>query len=347
MKFYIAALCCPLLFACGSSEDPASVVNQDDVISVIEDDSDESAEDNNSEGDTPVLSDIDITDSIFTNMSGNCADYVQSYYSNVQDQSDSTYFTGDLVITLSGNDCVFESNAIPNHDFNLTGRFATDVSEQDDSYTIPSSPSIANASTDLALGESAVFLNGVKLDLLAAACYDVGDASLGKEKIGCGQQEIDNPWRYDPMSSLNNFGTDEHNAHTQPNGAYHYHGSPMAMFEDDCNNSSGASAVIGFAFDGFPIIGSCIQDGDSIREVTSSYQLKNDGGVRAGVEGYTTPEAKFVASDNYDGQFRGDWEFVENAGDLDECNGMTVDGQYAYYVTNSYPWVMGCYKGNQ
>ena len=34
-----------------------------------------------------------------------------------------------------------------------------------------------------------------------------------------------------------------------------------------------------------------------------------------------------------------------DAGDLDECNGMTVDGAYGYYVTDQYPWVMACFQG--
>ena len=63
--------------------------------------------------------------------------------------------------------------------------------------------------------------------------------------------------------------------------------------------------------------------------------------------GYQTPTAGNggIASSNYDGQFRGDWEYVENTGDLDECNGMIVDGQYGYYVTDSFPWVLACYSG--
>ncbi len=24
---------------------------------------------------------------------------------------------------------------------------------------------------------------------------------------------------------------------------------------------------------------------------------------------------------------------------------MTIDGQYGYYVTDTYPWVIGCFKG--
>ena len=33
-------------------------------------------------------------------------------------------------------------------------------------------------------------------------------------------------------------------------------------------------------------------------------------------------------------------------GDLDECNGMTVDGDYGYYVTDAYPWVLNCLIGD-
>ena len=63
--------------------------------------------------------------------------------------------------------------------------------------------------------------------------------------------------------------------------------------------------------------------------------------------GYQTPSRGegAIASSDYDGQFRGDYEFLSGAGDLDECNGMVVDGQYGYYVTNSYPWVIGCFSG--
>ena len=39
-----------------------------------------------------------------------------------------------------------------------------------------------------------------------------------------------------------------------------------------------------------------------------------------------------------------DWEFT-GTGDLDECNGMTVDGEYGYYVTDSYPWILACLTG--
>ena len=289
---------------------------------------------------------VDITGTLFTNFAANCATYANCYISSVMDVQNGSSFAGNLKITVDGDKCLFASNAIPNHDFNASGDFATLAAAQELSYEIPASPTAAASVTHLVMGDDAVFLNGVKLDLLAAACYDVGSEPLGREKIGCGPDQIDNPWRYDPMSSLNNFGTDEHNAHTQPDGTYHYHGNPMAMFETDCSTGI-ASPVIGFAADGFPIYGTCFDDNGTVRKAVPSYQLKDGGGTRAEVSGYTTPVGGrgSVASSNYDGQFRGDYEYVAGSGDLDECNGMMVNGQYGYFVTDAYPWVLGCYSG--
>jgi len=70
------------------------------------------------------------------------------------------------------------------------------------------------------------------------------------------------------MGAGGNFGTDEHNAHTQPDGTYHYHGNPLALFEQ--SNPTSPSPVIGFAADGFPVFGSFILDGGTIRRATTS-----------------------------------------------------------------------------
>ena len=291
----------------------------------------------------------DITNKIFTNSSGNCEDYVGSYFSNVTDIKRAMDFSGDISVTSNATTCFIASNEIPNHDFNdSSAAFATDVSTQVLDYEVPKSPTFSASSTSLSLRTTeGVLLNGVTIDVLAAACYDVGSEPLGREKIGCGDDQINNPWRYDPMSPLNTFGTDSHNAHTQPTGRYHYHGNPNALFESNCGDSP--SGVIGFAADGFPIYGSCIADPDTgtIRKARSSFALKNNGGIRQAVSGYTTPAEGVgnIASNNYDGQFRGDYEYVANSGDLDECNGMMVDGQYGYYIVDEYPWAVACYKG--
>ncbi len=300
---------------------------------------------------TVTTDSVDITNAEFTSRAGTCDSYEGSYFSNVTDIQRAIGLSGDISISMSASECIVQANDIPNHDFNdAQANFASNVSEQDSNYVLNSQPQKAQNSTGLDLGvTNAVMLNGVVIDLLAAACYGVGNEPLGQEKIGCGQDQIDNPWRYDPMSALNNFGTDEHNAHVQPDGTYHYHGSPMAMYDLDCEATGEASPVIGFAADGFPVFGPCFQDPLSslVRKAESSFVLKNSGGTRQAVSGYTTPAAGVggIASSSYDGQFRGDYEFLSGQGDLDECNGMTIDGQYGYYITDNYPWVLNCYQG--
>ncbi len=267
---------------------------------------------------------IDITDALLTERSANCADYAARYTAEATDVQRGVTFDADLAVTADGSECTFASNAVPNHDFNATGTYVTPMSAQAQSYTVTATPTAAATPTALSLRyDNAVFLNGVKLDLLAAGCFGVGDGN-----IGC--NDLDTPYRYDPLGPTTRFGADEHNAHTQPDGTYHYHGNPKALFDETAPTE--ASPVIGFAADGFPIFGSTISDGGTVRQAESSYQLKS--GTRPGGPGGT-----------YDGTFIDDWEYVDGSGDLDACNGMTVDGVYGYVVTASYPHVMGCFTG--
>lgn len=275
------------------------------------------------------LSPTDISDAILTNQRASCTYYADSLFSRVRDIQNNTQMEGSLDISVDAqsNECVFTTNSVPNHDYNGSGAaFVTPVAAIDNELRIPIEPTFAGAVTELSLTyDNAILLNGVKVDLLAAACYNVGD-----EKIGC--NDIATPWRFDPMSSLNQFGTDSHNAHTQPDGAYHYHGNPEALFDQGGNI---ASPVIGFAADGFPIYGSYIEDNGQVRAVTSSYRLRD--GARPG--GSDNPVG------DYDGTYIDDYEYVQGLGDLDECNGMMRNGSYGYYVINSYPWVLACYQG--
>ena len=276
----------------------------------------------------------DITNKIFTAQNAECSAYVGAYTASVKDASSGWGYMSWVEITDNGETCTFSSNSIPNHDFNDNGEFATPVSQVNETFEIPTNPTVASTTTALTLEyDNAVFLNGAKLDLLAAACYGVGDEPLGQEKIGC--FDSNSPWRYDPMYSGNDFGTDSHNAHTQPDGAYHYHGDPQAMYD---MSGDAASGVIGFAADGFPIYGPYIDDEGAVRKVTSGYVLKS--GQRTNQNG----EGAFPGS-NYDGTYVDDYEWQSGDSDLDACNGMERDGQYAYYVTHAYPWVMRCFKG--
>ncbi len=271
--------------------------------------------------------DSDISDVLLSNRRAECSYYAENRISSVLDIKRNILFAGSLQFTVEGEECIINSNSIPNHDFNdSSASFATNVSAVNAEYRIPTTPAFAPSTTAISLTtDNAVLLNGVKVDLLAAGCFGVGDG-----KIGC--NNINQPWRYDPMSPLAQFGTDQHNAHTQPDGSYHYHGNPQALFDQD---PSTESPVIGFAADGFPIFGSFIDDGGQIRAATSSFQLK--AGSR--------PTGSGNPAGNYDGEFRDDYEYVAGSGDLDECNGMMRNGVYGYYVINQHPWILACYKG--
>ena len=276
----------------------------------------------------------DITNAIFDSQDRSCTAYIGSYFAVSQDIGSSTVFYSDVEISDSGDHCTITSDAIPNHDFNDGDGFANAAAEVVESYDITKNPTVATTPTALSLQwDNAIFLNGAKLDLLPAACYGVGPGPVGQEKIGC--FDMNKPWRYDPMFAGNDFDTDSHNAHTQPDGAYHYHGDPASMYDDSGNTASG---VIGFAADGFPIFGPYIDDNGTIRQVQSGYVLKSGDRVSQNNEGV-------FPGGTYDGTFIDDYEF-DGSGDLDECNGMVNgDGEYAYYVTYTFPWVMRCFTG--
>ncbi|MBT3530880.1 MAG: YHYH protein [Gammaproteobacteria bacterium] len=273
------------------------------------------------------LESTDISDAIFSNQRVACSYYADNAFSSVLDIKRNILFTGDFDISVEGDQCVISSNSIPNHDFNdNSAGFATNVSEVAAEFRIPIEPVFADSTTAISLQtDNAVLLNGVKVDLLAAGCFGVGDG-----KIGC--NDMSQPWRYDPMSPLAQFGTDQHNAHTQPDGTYHYHGNPEALFDQ---NGNVESPVIGFAADGFPIFGSYINDNGQVREVRSSFMQKT--GAR--------PSGSDSPGGNYDGTYVDDYEYEQGNGDLDECNGMMRNGNYGYYVVNEYPWMISCFKG--
>lgn len=278
---------------------------------------------------------VDIKDIILTNLSGDCADYSETYQAEVSDLKLKTEFVSVFTVSDDDSHCTVTSNDIPNYDFNDdSAQFATAVAEQNLVLTIPRNPVAAKSPTELSLAfYNAVMLNGVVLDQVANGCYSPDDSAAdsdGNIANGCGEL-VD--WRLDPLGKVK-FGTDSHNGHTQPGGLYHYHGNPLALFDPE--KTSQGSPVIGFAADGFPIYGPHYLDPTSgkLLEAVSGYTLKIG----------SRPESATSPGGVYDGTYIQDYEFT-NAGTLDACNGMTIDGQYGYYTTQNYPYVMGCFTG--
>ncbi|MEM7760316.1 MAG: YHYH protein [Cyanobacteria bacterium P01_A01_bin.40] len=237
-----------------------------------------------------------------------------------------------ISMSVDGEWRILESNAISEHN---TGEFPNEgnpntISEQPRTHLVPANPKLASKITE----GGWVFglaVNGVPFDPGAGEFYH------GNPRLG---------WMYDALSGAIDLGFDENHAHVQPEGTYHYHGLPTLLLSDLKLSPEQHSPLIGWAADGFPIYAVYgHEDGDKadseIIAMTSSYRLRS--GQRPGGD---EPDGE------YDGTFVRDYEYVAGLGTLDECNGrMTVspdfpDGTYAYFLTEEFPIVPRCFKGN-
>ena len=91
--------------------------------------------------DTDTAGPVDIRDAEFTERSGACSDYVGEYTAAATDQQSGVRYTASVSITAVAGGCMLVSNGIPNHDFNLGGRFAPPVAEVTESFTLAADPS--------------------------------------------------------------------------------------------------------------------------------------------------------------------------------------------------------------
>lgn len=184
-----------------------------------------------------------------------------------------------------------------------------------------------------------VALNGVPFDPGTAEIWTPNGRSQGR-----GQ------WRYEALTGRINLGLDEHNAHVQPGGKYHYHALPTGLYESLAGKPADQvpdhMVMIGYAADGYPIYGvyghTNANDPDSpLKEFKPSYRIKEGN----------RPNGNDSPGGAYDGRFTADWEYVAGLGDLDEHNGRTgvtpeyPDGTYYYVVSPDYPFVPRSFKG--
>jgi hypothetical protein len=231
-------------------------------------------------------------------------------------------------ISISGDKRIIRANGIPEHE---TGRFPNRgnpnaIREQNYVFRMDAVPQKRSRIEGLELGKFGVAVNGVP--------FDPGAAEFWNRDHGSG-------WRYEALSGAINLGLDTNNAHVQPTGAYHYHGLPTGLIESWSRDIH--SAIVGYAADGFPIyavfgFSDPTNATSSVGALRASYAMKN--GMRPGGPG-----------GNYDGTFVEDYAFVAGSGDLDECNGrdtVTPDhpsGTYAYFLTETFPFVPRCFRG--
>ena len=222
-----------------------------------------------------------------------------------------------------------ESNGLPDHtpgQFPRRGNPNT-IAEQSYSFRVPVSPQIAAAPVSYGKNWFGVALNGVP--------FEPGTAEYWNNDFGSG-------WNYEAISGSMDLGLDEHNAHVQPNGAYHYHALPKGLVER-LGGDGKKMLLVGYAADGFPIytaygLSDAKDPASPLRKMKSSFRLKE--GNRPGGPG-----------GKYDGTFTEDYEYVKGSGDLDECNGrfgVTPEypqGLYHYYITEQFPHIARQLRG--
>ena len=280
---------------------------------------------------------VNITDAALSQRSADCGNYVGVYRSGVRDITRVIDFEGSVEIAKDDDSCAITSNNIPSHDFNdSAARFTSDVKEQERTLSVTRNPVFADETHDLDDHRyHGITLGGVAFDLQSGWCYqqEAGETDL---HTNTENECLNATWIRNPLEKPSMSGVDLHNAQVQSDGTYYYLGNPNTLFND--SPSGDGSPVIGFAADGFPIYGSYIYDSETgtYRKVVSGYVLKD--GAR-GEESDTNPGG------THDGLYRADWEWTD-AGDLDECNGMTYNGQYGYFVTDQFPYILNCFKGS-
>ncbi|MCA9691438.1 MAG: YHYH protein, partial [Myxococcales bacterium] len=201
-----------------------------------------------------------------------------------------------LSVSCTDDAVIVESNGIPN--FTFVPITPNDLQAVDHHFEFPLHPTMAASTSEIPLlGPVAVAVNGIPIFGPNEALPTYGDPLLDDILDFC-------------------------HGHTAMGGLYHFHAPPECLFTDWTGNTS---LVVGYAFDGFPIIApfECV-DGECVEtvELRSSWQRTQD--VAAAWDAH---------------------EYVEGSGDLDECNGKEVNGQYRYYATKTFPYFLGCYRG--
>ena len=249
-------------------------------------------------------------------------DELASPYLGSYTLDDSMYGT-ETHVTLSGDTRTIITNALPNHDH---GEFPNSgnpnaISAQDNSYTFPATPTHTGAPTDaIVVG---VGINGVP--------FAPGTA----ERVNCASGE---QYKIVGLQDMVDLGIDTNNAHVQPTGLYHYHGAPTGLIDFADQNAD--LVHIGFARDGYLIYYS------KSGAYTPSYRLSITprSGSNCTMTGPNTPTVD-IDETAPDGTYEEDWTLDHSVGNLDECNGATIAGQYVYMVTTEYPFVGRCLFG--
>ncbi len=232
-------------------------------------------------------------------------------------------FGTEVTVTVEQGLRVIETNALPDHE---TGSFPNPgnpnaIPSQTLRYEFPVQPQHLDRAAPARV--PAVAVNGIP--------FEPGTA----ETIECQSGER---YQIEALQDRYDLGLDANNAHVQPSGLYHYHGLPIALTERASVGGENGLVHVGFAADGFLLFVS------PTGQLTSGYRLSTD--PRTGTDCRYRGAEVVLDGTTPDGTYVSDWRHDPTLGDLDPCNGLTVEDEYLYLVTETYPFVPRCLMGD-
>lgn len=248
---------------------------------------------------------------------------------NIQNQLNTASLYSE---TINGTTRTITINGVASHNvgvFPNPGNPNT-ISASSETYTMTTNPQPA-ASIQMGQGyTTAVLFSGVGVDPFTAEFF-------------IGASGINMNWNITTLQSTTSLGLDCNNAHVQPTGRYHYHGTPSA-YVADLGPANGTQMIkVGYAADGYPLYYKYgyADDGATIVAFESGYRLKT---TPRGGDGLSAPGGC------PDGYYFQDYEYVDGLSDLDACNGRTgktpeSDNEYYYVITDNFPSVPICFTG--
>ncbi len=280
------------------------------------------AADGDAAADSDAADDTQGSDAATSDQASQSPSALPSEYLGSYTLADSNFGTM-VTVTVDGTTRSIDTNALPDHE---TGEFPTagnpnTISAQDLTWELPIDPVYTGSAGRVRT--SGIAVNGVKFEPATNETTTCSDGSN---------------YRIEALQGIYDLGLDFNNAHVQPTGEYHYHGISellVGAYETDDD-----LVHIGFALDGHLMYYSKSGAYESGYELSDQARTGSDceasfpGGETVDLEG-TMP----------DGTYSSDWVFDTANGDLDSCNGVTIDGQYVYIITDTYPYISRCLNG--
>ena len=224
---------------------------------------------------------------------------------------------------------IITANGIPEH---KTGKFPNPgnpntIAPQNATYEIPLTPKPAEEYISAQGIRMGILFSGIELDPFTAEFFQ-------------GKNGVNRAWNITTLTSTVDLGLDCNNGHVQPNGKYHYHGTPNAYL-DEMKIDGSEMIKVGYAADGYPIYYKWgYNETGEITAYESGYRLK---------EGHRPGDGKNAPDGEYDGTYFEDYEYVKGVSELDPCNGRygktpESDNEYYYVITDNFPSSPICFK---